>query len=359
MPKILFVDDDVNVLNGLQRMLRVMRNEWQIAFADNGREALATLGREPFDIVVTDMRMPSMNGAELLAEVLQLHPQVVRIILSGQADLQNALAGIGLAHQYLSKPTEPTVLIGVLKRVIGLLAQIPNPALRRSLNSLQSLPSAPHAYSQLIELVRTPGCDADSLAEIVASDMGLAAKTLQTAGSAFANSPCRGANVWQAVQILGPDLIRSLAIDTGVFTDLSQLDGAADRALISELLASSSQRARCAAADTARSEAAAESATFELLRDVGQVALAVALGAEHSAIHSACVECGSAQADAESSRVGVCHRRAGSYLMGIWGLPETLTEAIANASFPISSSPLPVFNNQGSDARHNFAEISR
>src|SRR4051812_15631457 len=189
MSNVLFVDDDVNVLNGLRRMLRPMRDEWQSAFAESGQEALAILACEPFDIVVTDMRMPSMNGAELLAEVLRLHPQVVRIILSGQAELQSALAGIGLAHQYLSKPTEATALIAILKRTLGLLALVSNPSLRRSLNGLQSLPSAPSAHSALMDLVRAPGCDAESLAEIIAYDMGLAAKTMQIADSAFVSSP--------------------------------------------------------------------------------------------------------------------------------------------------------------------------
>ena len=67
--KLLFVDDEPKVLEGLRRMLRPLRDEWDMAFARGGPEALQLLGRDAFDVVVTDMRMPDMDGAELLAQV--------------------------------------------------------------------------------------------------------------------------------------------------------------------------------------------------------------------------------------------------------------------------------------------------
>jgi CheY-like chemotaxis protein/HD-like signal output (HDOD) protein len=359
MPKILFVDDDANILNGLQRMLRPMRNAWEIAFADNGLEALAILNCEPFDIIVTDMRMPSMNGAELLSEVLRIHPQIVRIILSGQADLNNALAGIGLAHRYLSKPTEPATLMAVLRRALGLATLVPDPTLRRMLNSLQSLPSASLAYSGLMDLVRAPGCDAGSLAGIVAFDMGLAAKTLQIAGSAFVNSPCRTANAWRAVQMLGSDLMRSLALNTSVFTDLSTMDERIDRSAIAELLGTSSARARRLSAVITDPDLAAEAAAFELLRDVGKAALAVALGAEYSEIHGSSPDDRTFLSRADSDCMGACHSKVGSYLMGLWGLPETLSEAIAKEQGALDPFPLLNGIEQRSGVRRDFAGSPR
>jgi CheY-like chemotaxis protein len=60
--RILFVDDEPNILQGLQRMLRGMRQEWDMAFASGGEEALDVMSKSGFDVVVTDMRMPGMNG---------------------------------------------------------------------------------------------------------------------------------------------------------------------------------------------------------------------------------------------------------------------------------------------------------
>ena len=82
--KILFVDDAPKVLEGLCRMLRPQRQEWNMVFVSSGAEALAALTDGKFDVLVTDMRMPGMDGAELLAHVRVLYPHMVRIILTGQ-----------------------------------------------------------------------------------------------------------------------------------------------------------------------------------------------------------------------------------------------------------------------------------
>ena len=92
--RILFVDDEPNVLQGLKRMLRGMRNEWEMSFAESGPEALETMTKEHFDVVVSDMRMPGMDGAQLLSEVKKRHPHVVRIVLSGQSDKEMVLKSV-------------------------------------------------------------------------------------------------------------------------------------------------------------------------------------------------------------------------------------------------------------------------
>ena len=89
-----FVDDEPYVLQALGRLLRPMRAEWHMEFAPSAPAALEILARGPFDAVVTDMRMPGMDGAELLDEVKRRHPHVVRIVLSGPggSGLRAALA---------------------------------------------------------------------------------------------------------------------------------------------------------------------------------------------------------------------------------------------------------------------------
>ena len=84
--RLIFVDDEPAVLRMLQAMLRPMGNEWEMAFAENGELALQTMAQRPVDVVVSDMRMAGMNGAQLLNEVMKRHPRTVRIILSGYAD---------------------------------------------------------------------------------------------------------------------------------------------------------------------------------------------------------------------------------------------------------------------------------
>src|SRR5882724_2367148 len=110
MKRILFVDDDPLVLQGLQRMLRSLRAEWEMEFIGSGPEALVRMKEATFDVVVSDMRMPGMNGAELLNEVMKAYPKTVRLILSGHADSDLILKCVGSTHQFLSKPCDPETL---------------------------------------------------------------------------------------------------------------------------------------------------------------------------------------------------------------------------------------------------------
>src|SRR6266446_5341743 len=98
MKSILFVDDERKVLDGLKRLLFPFANVWQTEFAVSGAAALAILSTRKFDVIVADMRMPGMNGAELLAEVSRCYPHMVRMILSGTWDLDLSMQAAMTAH---------------------------------------------------------------------------------------------------------------------------------------------------------------------------------------------------------------------------------------------------------------------
>src|ERR1039457_5287307 len=100
MKNLLFVDDEPRVLQGLQRQLRVMREEWQMDFVESGLKAIEFLARTPVDVLVTDMIMPGMDGAQLLTAVMKRYPNTVRLVLSGHADREAVLRLVGAAHQY-------------------------------------------------------------------------------------------------------------------------------------------------------------------------------------------------------------------------------------------------------------------
>jgi CheY-like chemotaxis protein len=112
--RVLFVDDEPNVLDAIQRTLR---KQVDVLTATSGVEGLRLLGEAgPFALVVSDMRMPSMNGAQFLAKVREQEPDTVRMILSGQADLQATIAAVNEGHIYrfLSKPCPPDQLLAAV-----------------------------------------------------------------------------------------------------------------------------------------------------------------------------------------------------------------------------------------------------
>lgn len=112
---LLFVDDEVNILGALKRLFRPLG--YTILTAESGAEALALLEKQSVDLVVSDMRMPQMSGDELLEHVRRQWPEVVRILLTGYADLGATIAAInrGEIYRYIAKPWDDNDIVIVVR----------------------------------------------------------------------------------------------------------------------------------------------------------------------------------------------------------------------------------------------------
>ena len=202
---ILFVDDEPNILDGLRRMLRSMRKEFELCFAENAMEALEMMEINEFDVVVSDMRMPGMDGAEFLTEIQKRYPHSIRIMLTGQADEASTLRTIGVVHQFLAKPCDPEKLKNILLRASALHRLMIDGKLKDIVSSIDTLPSLPSVYAKLQEKIREPEVSLDDVGEIISQDIAMTAKILQLVNSAFfglyqtVESPAR------AVKLLGLD----------------------------------------------------------------------------------------------------------------------------------------------------------
>src|SRR6266478_5227724 len=128
--RILFVDDDQNVLDAIELILLDANSDYAMAFTTSGRDALRKLTESAFDIVVADMHMPEIGGAELLTEVARLHPQTVRILLSDNAGLDLVLRSSTTAHQFLTKPCNAATLRTTLDRALRIREMLASPGLR-------------------------------------------------------------------------------------------------------------------------------------------------------------------------------------------------------------------------------------
>jgi YesN/AraC family two-component response regulator len=118
-PRILFVDDEPGVLDGLRDLLRKERKRWDMVFAVDPADALRRLADSTFDVVVTDIRMPRMDGTQLLTIVRERFPSTVRIVLSGHADREALERAAGVADLALSKPCDAAVLRSTLVRAVA------------------------------------------------------------------------------------------------------------------------------------------------------------------------------------------------------------------------------------------------
>ncbi len=203
-------------------MLRSMRHEWEMSFAENGAQALQILGERPFDVIVSDMRMPGMDGAELLKRVMERFPQIVRIILSGQSEQESIIRAMSCTHQFLSKPCDPELLKATVSRAFALRDLLANETLKQLVLQIQSLPSLPSIYVELTEALQSPDASTKQIAEIISKDVAMTAKILQLVNSAFFGLRERVSNPAQATTLLGLETIRALALSVNVFCQFDE-----------------------------------------------------------------------------------------------------------------------------------------
>ena len=115
--RILFVDDEPDLLEGIQRMLFRERQRWEMHFATSGAVGLAELAKTPFAVVVADMRMPQMDGVEFLRRARQGAPDTVRMMLTGNTDQETAIRAVndGNVFRFMTKPVERETLVNVIE----------------------------------------------------------------------------------------------------------------------------------------------------------------------------------------------------------------------------------------------------
>ena len=218
--RILFVDDEPNILDGLRRMLRSMRKEFDLYFAESGKEALELMNQNEFDVVVSDMRMPGMDGAELMTEIQKRYPHSIRIMLTGQADEESTLRTIGVVHQFLAKPCDPEKLKNILLRASALHRLMIDGKLKDIVSSIDTLPSLPSVYVKLQKKIREPEASLDDIGEIISQDIAMTAKILQLVNSAFFGLYQKVESPARAVKLLGLDTIKALVLVSQIFSEI-------------------------------------------------------------------------------------------------------------------------------------------
>lgn len=338
LPRVLIVDDDPNILSALRRMLRPQRAEWDMTFIDGGEAALAAMEAEPFDVLVSDIRMPRLDGAELLSRVQRRFPGTVRVILSGYADHESVLRTVGPAHQYLAKPCDPGVIVGMIRRSIGLRRLLASAALRRTVTGLTTLPTPPELFQRLTAELASPKASAASVAEIIAADVAMTAELLKLTNSAFFSVAQAVTTPLQAVRILGFETVKALVTRESIFRQFHGAARAAPlvRALNDHSLATANRARAIAQLERLGGHVADQAFCAGMLSHVGALML---LDTDAAAYARALLRIGpeTDQPSAERAALGASHCEIGAYLLGLWGFPDPVVEAVAFALRPSDS----------------------
>lgn len=331
--RVLFVDDDQSLLDGLQRALHSERGQWEMHFVASGEEALALMGQHRFDALVTDIRMPGIDGVQLLSEVNRLYPDSIRFILSGHSSDELTLQSVKSAHQFFSKPCDIDSLRASLVRAFSLRELLSNTKLQTFVSGTISLPSLPHVYLEIVDHLDCPEVSVRAVGAIIAKDPAITAKILQLVNSAFFGLGRQVSSPTEAASLLGMDTIKCLVLSVGLFSQfdtakLSQMGFSLEESVDHSVRVGQLSR-NIALAEKASKDVVDESHLAGFLHDIGRLILAENLPQDYARVIELVRQDGYDFSLAEREIIGTDHAAIGAYLLGLWGFSDTVIETVA------------------------------
>jgi putative nucleotidyltransferase with HDIG domain len=327
MRKILFVDDDPRILEALKIFLRRNRERWDMSFSVGGEAALIKLQGEYFDVIVSDMRMPGIDGAALLKRVREEYPHMLRIVLSAYTDLESVLRVVPVAHQFMTKPCEVAALEDAIERACSMQVLIPDAAVRRIVGKIDRLPSLPRVYSTLIRTLSEPDATAADVVRILKQDIAICAKLLQLVNSSFFQLARRITSVEYAVIYLGLNMVKNLVLSVELFEAAKSKPGGLSVDLLQR---HSLATANLAARLLGPKEKSEDAFMAGLLHDIGKLIFAQEYPEQLERIRTAMRTDERPEFILEQELAGVSHAEIGAYLLGLWGLPDSIVQAVAH-----------------------------
>ncbi|MDR4505220.1 MAG: response regulator [Candidatus Scalindua sp.] len=331
MEKILFVDDQPEILRGLRRALNTEDNEWDFEFATSGEEALNIMSKSSFDVVISDMRMPKMNGVELLETVMKRYPETVRIILSGSSEPELILKSIKCAHQFLIKPCNMETMMFTIGRACKHQDLLRNKTLKRIVAGTEKLSSPPELYNSIVSEMQSDDVSIRKIGQIISQDISMSAKILQIVNSAFFGLPQKILDPQQASVYLGLNTLKALVLSIYVFSSFkkdSKLLWYSPTDLQKHSIMVGNLAKNIARVQMADAKVIEESLIAGIFHDIGKLIM-LNIPAECKMIMDYIERTGSDPLEAEYAVLKTSHAELGAYLLGVWGISDSVVEAVA------------------------------
>jgi HD-like signal output (HDOD) protein len=331
--RILFVDDELNTLDGLRRLLRSQRKEWEMSFVSGGQEAMDLVATQPFDAVVTDMRMPGMDGPQLLMKLAIDYPGIARFVLSGSSDDDMIMKSVGTAHQCLLKPCDSNLLKAALTRTLSLRKRLKDERLMALVSGVSSLHSLPEVYLEILEAVKSDNTSVRSVGEIIEKDPAITAKVLQLVNAAFFGLGRKISKPTDAASLLGLDVLKTLVLSVGIFSQFDQrkisVTNFSIKQVFDHCIAVGTFGKRIASNESVDQNLLSESLLAGTLHELGKLLLVTEYPEDYAKI------CGLMESEklyeyqAEKEILGATISDLTAYLLALWGFSDSVVEAVA------------------------------
>ncbi|WP_321402394.1 response regulator [Maridesulfovibrio sp.] len=330
VPKILFVDDDQNILDSFKAIMHGLRKEWKSKFASTGQEALDMVGKTKFDIVISDMKMPDMDGNELFKRIDKIQPDTIRIMLSGHSEMQSLLKSAKHIHQFLSKPCNTDVLIETIRRMMGMRHILVDKGVREIITGLVTLPALPDLYIKITSELNSPEPDLQKIGELAKQDPGISTTLLKVVNSSFFGFYGSVCCPSRATVLLGSDVLKGLILGVHLLQELdTDILGPYS---IEKLWEHCLQTGYCAKKICKQMNESDKIATIcfvsGILHDIGKFVFITEMNKKYREVLEGVREFGGPVIDVEKKILGVSHAEVGAYLLGLWGFSEEIVNTV-------------------------------
>jgi HD-like signal output (HDOD) protein len=336
MIQVLIVEGHASALAALQQRLLPLQLRWDIHWAGSGAAALAELEARPYDTLVTDLRLPDMDGAQLLTQAQARYPDLLRYGWTGDTRRLGSLQALPAAHQILSKTCPIDLLQGVVERGHALRQRLQAPAVRHVLARLKSLPALPQFYERLCVALDNPASSSAAVADILEQDVGMTARILQMANSAFFPGARKISNVKDAVTRIGMLPLRGVVLSLDLFRSMAGNGGPPGFSLetLQQHSLEVAQRAAGMLADPDERQIAFSAG---MLHDLGQLLFATGLAQPWAVVRQRAQREQRPLFELETELLGCSHAEIGGRVLALWGLPNAIVEAVTYHHRPAAS----------------------
>ncbi|MFH1686422.1 MAG: response regulator [bacterium] len=341
---VLFINDQAEGDHRLEAVVGLLPENWQSRSAAGGSEALKALGEGSFDVVVCAGRLPDVSGPELLKTIGHQHPGTLKIlVMDGDVDKSIIHQTWSYVHQYVGSDCTPANLAHLIGDSFKLHCALTDDHLRRRIAAIGALPSPPEMHTKMVRALLDENVSLAKIAELVGQDVGVAAKVLSTANSAYFGLRSRVDNLTQAINTLGMDTVESIVFAAGAFSQFnaSPLAGYSLESIHDRGIAVGA-RARLVAHVFGMDSILTNNAMLAgTLHDIGKLVMLCCFKDEFRRSVEQAEQRSIPLHQAELEVMGVTDAMIGAYLLSVWGLQDAIVEAVAWHSTPSEvSSPV-------------------
>lgn len=312
---ILFIDDDYNITNGIKRSLFPYRKQWDLFFTLSGLEAIKVIDHNDIDIVFCDIMMPVIDGTQVLEYIFLNKPNIVRFVLSGHSNLDFVLKSTKYAHQFLTKPSAPDLIVSKIQAVLEARKYLTSNSEKETAHIFKDSPVSSYIYKEIKMLLEEEDVNSVKIANVLRKDPALTGKILQIANSGFFALSREITEIQEAVNYIGINLIHQIVLFYGTFNN-SETNETVKHKI--EIIAQKSLQVAykmqyLVVVFKLKSLHGDDAFTCGLLHLLGQI-VAIVNNKESPEIQ---------------------HENVAAYLISIWGLPKVISDSIAFQNNPM------------------------